>query len=51
MVYVEKILTDHVRLFGGPENELKWDFCGNGAKNTKNICLCFIIILERVTKI
>ncbi len=26
MVYVEKILVDHIRLFGGSENEAKMEF-------------------------
>ncbi len=51
MVYAEKILVDHIRLFERSENEVKLDFSGSGAKNTKKISLCFTIILECVTKI
>ncbi len=37
MVYVEKLLVDHIRLFGGSQNEVKigflWKWCKKYKKN------------------
>ncbi len=35
MVYVEKIIADHIRLFGGSENEVKMGFLWKGCKKLK----------------
>ncbi len=47
MVYAEKILVDHIRLFGRSENDVKMGFLGKWCKKLiKKNCLCFTIILE-----
>ncbi len=42
MVYVEKILMDHIRLFGESKNEVKMGFLWKCAKNNKKI-VCVLL--------
>ncbi len=47
MVYVEKILVDHIRLFGGSENEVKMGFLWKWCQKKNCVLLSYLSVWPR----